>query len=78
MTNEDAKVTIQVLQDFYKISEYTSVPLNEEESQALDKAIASLEAWDKVKKEIKEIKTTDVNRCKTMAVHIINKHLKEK
>ena len=36
-----------------------------------------VENWNNVKKEIKEIETTDVNRCKTMAVHIINKYLEE-
>lgn len=55
MNNKEAIETIKVIQDFYKTYEFTCVPLSEKDNQALDKAIASLEDWDKVKKELEEV-----------------------
>lgn len=54
MDNKQAIEIIKYLQEYYNYSniEFTDVPFDEEDNQALDKAIASLEKWDQVKKDI--------------------------
>lgn len=60
MTNKEAINNLNFIMDYYKdLDDYTinqlrnlTLSLSSDEIEALDKAIKSLEAWDKVKKEM--------------------------
>ena len=83
MDNKQAKEIIKVLQDFYSDNRFADTPLNEKDNQALDKAIASLEAWDKVIEEIEKnnpdnyFSDKPIIITKKTVIGIIKKHLKE-
>lgn len=74
MTNKDA---IEYLQDSYSLLGNESARYHD---AVIDKAIASLEAWDKVRKEIEQECIGDYTYDKVAKLHcidIIDKHLKE-
>lgn len=94
MTNKEAINNLNFIKDYYKdLDNYTinqlrnlTLNLSSDEIEALDKAIKSLEAWDKVKKEMLSqsiIKTHTESYVSGFsdglerAFDIIQEHLKE-
>lgn len=88
MTIEESKEYISSIVDTYEIchdAEHTSVAVSigVEDAKALEMAIASLEAWEKVRQDI-QTETDDksnnmyFNLGMLGALAIINKHLQER
>ena len=63
------------IQRIIDIRRYNKLSINE--CIALDMAIASLEAWEKVRQEIKELASADTVDVLVDVMRIINKHMGE-
>lgn len=81
MDNKQAIEELKQIKQNYIDLNYRFRHLYDDYIIALDIAIASLEAWDKVIKELEQDAFNDVNGSKFICVdrvnQIINKHLKE-
>ena len=63
------------IQRIIDIRKYNKLSINE--CIALEMAIASLEAWEKVRQEIKELASADTVDVLVDVMRIINKHMGE-
>lgn len=88
MTIDEAKEYISSIIDTYEICHnperiLVGVPIDAEDAKALNMALASLEAWEKVRQEIDEqydrVHPYNISCAEglEMALGIINKHLAE-
>ena len=76
MTRDDAKWVLELIRDRYSSVDVDRLSLTDAETDAINMAIRSLEAWDKVKSDLDDLWLKGYSPH-TEVMEIIDRHLKE-